>query len=147
MATTTKEDDRTAKFAAVLKGGSPAAQAPPPRRKRWIPRWLVTLFMLVGVGGAATLAVSRSGILASGTGPKNLLTEKVRRGDLVVSIVEDGNVESSRNKDIKCAVKNGSVILWIIKDGTEVEQGDELVILESAAIEDQISAQKIILER
>src|SRR5262249_8430603 len=43
----------------------------------------------------------------------------------------------------KCEVKGGATILWIIKDGTQVKKGDELVRLDSASIEDQISLQKI----
>ncbi len=37
----------------------------------------------------------------------------------------------------------GSTILWIVKDGTRVEEGDELVRLDSSSIEDQVNSQKI----
>jgi RND family efflux transporter MFP subunit len=76
-----------------------------------------------------------------------VLTEKVRKTDLVVSITEDGNVESAHNKDIKCEVQGGGVILWLIKDGTMVKKGDELVRLDSSSIEDRVSQEKITYEK
>ena len=76
-----------------------------------------------------------------------MLTEKVRKADLIVSITEDGNVESAHNKDIKCELQGGGTILWLIKDGTVVKKGDELVQFDSSAIEDKISQQKIIYEK
>ena len=78
---------------------------------------------------------------------QNVLTEKVRKTDLVVSITEDGNVESAHNKDVKCEVQGSGVILWLIKDGTMVKKGDELVRLDSSTIEDKISQEKITYEK
>ena len=71
------------------------------------------------------------------------IKEKVTRGNLVIVVTEDGNVESSSNVDVKCEVAGGSTILWIVKDGTRVEEGDELVRLDSSSIEDQVNSQKI----
>src|SRR5690606_39259909 len=110
---TTEDADRSAKFAAVLQGGSETEHehAPPPRRRRRIPRWAT-----IGTGVLVTLALVgatvKSSLLTPATTSRNILTEKVRRADLIVSITEDGNVESAANNDIRCEVKGGSTILW-----------------------------------
>ncbi len=82
---------------------------------------------------------------ATVTGP--VLTEKVHHSDLIVSITEDGTLESAHNMDIKCEVQGGSTILWIIPDGTNVKKGDELVRLDSSGIEEKIDLQRITYEK
>ena len=82
-----------------------------------------------------------------GDSQQKMLTQKVARGDLVITVVEDGNVESSSNLDIKCEVAGGSVILWIVADGKQVKKGEKLVELDGSTIEDQINLQKITLEK
>ncbi|MEM9643521.1 MAG: efflux RND transporter periplasmic adaptor subunit, partial [Planctomycetota bacterium] len=65
---------------------------------------------------------------------------------LRVTVTENGMLESSNNKEIKCLVKGGSTVLWVIETGTIVEPGDELVRLDQSQIEDNILAQEIIYE-
>ena len=72
-----------------------------------------------------------------------LPTYEVQRGQLLVAVTGDGNVESATNVNVKCEVAGGSSILWIIQDGEQVKQGDKLVELDSSALEDQINTQKI----
>jgi len=147
---TTEEEDRTSKFAAVLKTagvGNSAAEKPPTKKRRKLPRWLMSTTVLAVILGLGMAAVSSSGLLEPAASGHQMMTEKVHRADLVVSIAEDGNVESAHNVDIKCEVKGGSTILWIVKDGTEVQTGDELVRLDSSSIEDLINAQKITYEK
>jgi len=148
MSISTQEDaDRTSKFAAVLKTTTAApSESEPPRRRRRLPRWVTVLVVVASVLGLGAATLS-SGVFSSGTGGRVLLTEKARRGDLIVSIAEDGNVESAANKDVKCEVKGGSTILWLIKDGTEVQKGDELARLDSSSLEDQITQQTITYEK
>ncbi|HEV3137194.1 MAG TPA: HlyD family efflux transporter periplasmic adaptor subunit, partial [Pirellulales bacterium] len=148
MAIDTMEDeDRTSQFAAVLNDTSSHASSSPRPRRRRIPRWLTlgTVVAVVLVLGVA--AAVKSDFLTPATTESKALTEVIHKADMIVSIAEDGNVESAHNVDIKCEVKGGSAILWLIKDGTEVKKDDELVRLDSSAIEDQISQQKIVYEK
>jgi len=147
MSITTREDKQhTSKFAAVLREDAKAPTPPPVRRRFRIPRWLI-----LG-GGAAALAMILimtvgSSLLSPATTTGPVLTEKVRRSDLIVSITEDGTVESAHNTEIKCEVQGGSTILWIIPDGTEVKKGEELVRLDSAGIQEKIDLQRIAYEK
>ncbi len=75
------------------------------------------------------------------------MVEQVREGDLVITITEDGTLQSSSNLDIKCEVTGGTTILWLVQDGSHVDEGDELVRLDSSLIEEQVNTQKIAYER
>lgn len=78
---------------------------------------------------------------------KSLMTYKVSRGDLNVTVTENGMLESSNNEEIKCMVKGGSTVLWVIETGTIVETGEELVRMDTSLIEDNITQQQITHER
>lgn len=82
---------------------------------------------------------------AAETGP---LMHTVRRSNFLNEITERGNVESASNVEIRCEVQSrgqaGTTILWIIPEGTYVEPGDELVKLDSSALEDELTQQQII---
>lgn len=74
-------------------------------------------------------------------------TFTVQPDELVITVTEDGNIESGSNTDIKCQVAGGSSILWIVEDGKEVQEGDKLVELDASALEDQINSQKIVYNK
>jgi multidrug efflux pump subunit AcrA (membrane-fusion protein) len=75
---------------------------------------------------------------------RDALTVPVHRGNLLITVIEDGNLESSKNLDIKCQVPGSQTILEIVLDGSEVHKGDLLVRLDSSLLEDEILAQEII---
>ncbi len=83
----------------------------------------------------------------SGGSAMSVLTAPVKKGDLLVTVTEDGNVESAVNIDIKCGVAGGTSILWIVEDGKEVKKGEKLVELDASALEEQINQQKITFEK
>ena len=77
----------------------------------------------------------------------NVLTHEVANGDLLVTVTEEGNVESASNVEVKCQVAGGSSILWIVADGKQVKKGEKIVELDSSALEDQINTQRIAYEK
>jgi multidrug efflux pump subunit AcrA (membrane-fusion protein) len=109
---------------------------------RWVKRLL--LFSALA-GGMAALGAIAPRFLTGNQKVKHL-THKVSRGDLSVVVTENGAVESSNNKEIKCMVKGGSTVLWVIETGTLVKSGEELVKLDQSQIEDKILQQKIVYE-
>ncbi|MBU6239074.1 MAG: HlyD family efflux transporter periplasmic adaptor subunit [Planctomycetes bacterium] len=110
--------------------------------RRWILGLLVVALFLAGT---ATLGALAPRFLSSETTAKHL-THAIARGTLAVTVTENGAVESSNNKEIKCLVKGGSTVLWVIETGTLVQPGDELVRLDQSQIEDKILQQKIVYE-
>lgn len=113
-----------------------------PAGRRWLLRGaILAVVVLLAVTGYVQLG----GALDSDAGGP-MLTYTVQRGELVVTVTEDGNVESAQNVDIKCAVAGGSTILAIVEDGTVAKKDDVLVRLDSSALEEQINQQKITYE-
>lgn len=150
MSTTTREDQQhTSKFAAIVQSvanGNSSPPPPPKRRKLRIPRWL-WIGSFASVAAVVAFMTLGTSLLSSSTPTGRVLTERARRMDMIVSIAEDGTLQSSHNVDIKCEVQGGSTILWIIPDGTEVRKGEELVRLDTAAIQEKIDLQRIAYEK
>jgi RND family efflux transporter MFP subunit len=113
-----------------------------PTYRRWSLGLLVAALFLVGT---AVVGAIMPRFIGADRSAKHL-THTVSRGDLVVTVTENGAVESSNNKEIKCLVKGGSTVLWVIETGTMVQPGDELVRLDQSQIEDKILQQKIVYE-
>lgn len=66
------------------------------------------------------------------------LVHTIMRGDLIVTLTEQGTLESYDNTKIKCKVRGNGTINWVVESGTQVEAGDELVRLENKQIEDYL---------
>jgi len=120
------------------------AKRPPVQQRRGRPgtspdRWrkrVLLVLGLVAVGASAAVLIPGAGSLRENS-PK--LTHTVARGDLVVTVTEEGILESSDNTQIKCKVRGQSTVTWVIESGTHVKPGDELVRLDTLAIEEAIS--------
>ncbi|MHC4629454.1 MAG: hypothetical protein ACYTDV_20970 [Planctomycetota bacterium] len=97
--------------------------APGRRRKRGL---LVLGLIVAGLCTVALLPRSQE------NGPQ--LTHTVRRSDLIVTVTEQGTLESSSNTEIRCKVRGQSVITSVVEDGTYVEPGDELVRLDTQVL-------------
>ena len=69
----------------------------------------------------------------------SLLTHKIARGDLLVTVIEQGTLESSENTEIKCKVRGSNTVIWVVENGTYVEPGDDLVRLDTLFMEEQIA--------
>jgi multidrug resistance efflux pump len=99
------------------------------------------LLVVVGIAVVGAVAVYVSGAIApEETGPR--LTHTIAHGDLVVTVTEQGTLESSNNTEIKCKVRGFSTVTWVIPAGTVVEEGDELVRLDTKILEEQHSLTK-----
>ncbi len=101
---------------------------------RWLRRGLL---LLAAVGVLASVAALIADAMSGPeTGPK--LTHTITRGDLLVTVTEQGILESSENTEIKCQVRGFNTVIWVVDSGTIVEPGDELVRLDTLVIEEQI---------
>lgn len=120
----------------------PPLEAPPAEAKRPSVWWRRGLWVVMALGLLAAVAAVFLGSVAPAEGVQ-ALTHKITRSDLVVSVTEEGTLQSSNNKEIKCRVKGGSTIISVIESGTQVQPGDELIRLDASAIEDTISQQTI----
>lgn len=100
-------------------------------------RWRTTLLVFVlFICCATAVALIASAMSSQDIGPK--LTYTITRNDLLVTVIEQGLLESAENTEIKCKVRGRNTVLWVIDSGTVVEPGDELVRLDTLFIEEQI---------
>jgi HlyD family secretion protein len=103
-------------------------------QRRWWRRGLLVL------GVVAVLAPAAALIRDAGSSPKigPELTHTITRGELLVTVTEQGTLYSSDNTEIKCMVRGENTVIWVIEGGTEVKPGDELVKLDTLAIQEAI---------
>lgn len=119
-----------------------ARRQPAAARGRWGRRaGLAALFL----AAAAFSAVVWRPWAGAGEQPAEIV--RVRRGNLVKTLIVEGSVESAQSVELKCHIKGGSTLLWVIPDGTLVKQGDELARLDSSLIDEEVSAQTILVEQ
>ncbi|HUY91613.1 MAG TPA: HlyD family efflux transporter periplasmic adaptor subunit [Pirellulales bacterium] len=104
----------------------------------------------VGLAALFVIAATFSAVVWRGWGNANEVPAeivRVRRGNVLKTLLVEGSVESARNVELKCHIKGGSTLLWVIPDGTHVKQGDELARLDSSLIDEEVSAQTILVEQ
>jgi len=130
--------------------GDPESAAPldaAPRRRwfRW--KWLLALGMIVAIVGLAPTAFNMLGRGAYSHSAGSSTTYTVKRAGLLVTVTEEGSLESAENVDIKCEVAGGTTIVWIIDDGKKVTKGTELLRLDGSKLSEDVSLQKIAYEK
>ncbi len=90
------------------------------------------------------MLVSTLSALSSATaqGPQGLSkAQAAALEDQVNNVLREyGTLESAATVELRVSI--ASTIVFLVKEGTRVKQGDKLVTLDSAAIEDQIAIQK-----
>lgn len=123
-------------------------QAVRPARRSGAGRWLLGGLLILGVIAAAVFSFPKlTSFLTSSSQPSKAMTHTVARGSLMITVTEDGNVESAQNVDVKCKVKGGGTILSIVEDGKHVEEGEEIIRLDPSSLEELVDTQEIIYEK
>lgn len=105
---------------------------------RFATRVAILVGMLAVLGAAAATAFWPSGVAET----DSYLTHTIQRGPLKVFVTEQGTLESSNNTEIKCKVRGFNVVTYVVPTGTIVEEGQELVRLDTKVIEEQHSLTK-----
>lgn len=109
--------------------------------------WIKRVSLLLGTVGLLWAGGVSAVSMVTKPESASLLTHSVKRSDILVSLTENGDLESTEKTEVKCQVRGGSTILWVIEDGTPVKKGDLLVRLDSSTIDNDIQQQKITLEK
>jgi HlyD family secretion protein len=115
------------------------------RRGNTILSFLGLLVAALVIGGVVWFTMFR-GEKTKGPGP---LVRQVSRGPYDSVVLEQGEVESSSNVEIRCEVKSrnggGITILEVVPEGSLVKEGDLLVRLDSSALDQELVQQKIVV--
>jgi HlyD family secretion protein len=104
---------------------------------------VVVVIITVGVFGFLRQKTGDSGISGNGT---ELFA--VERGDLTISVIENGDIKAVDSVDIKSKVEGMAAIVNIVPEGTvitpqDVNDGKVLVELDSSKLEEQLSQKNI----
>ncbi len=130
-----------------VPSSAPVDNDKPPLLKRII--WTVLILGVIGAVGTAVALYARSSFETDET----RVFYSVKRGDLAISVVERGTLESQENIIVKSEVDDtrgdqieGASIEWLITNGSKVKQGDLIVELGSASIQEQLDQQILATE-
>ncbi|MCU0706941.1 MAG: HlyD family efflux transporter periplasmic adaptor subunit [Pirellula sp.] len=97
-------------------------------------------------GGYAWWSLSGGGSNRAAIEP---MLHSVAQGPFDHIVLEQGEIESSSNNEVKCEVKgrggSGTPILTVIAEGTMVKKGDLLCQLDSSALEQEAKNQRIVV--
>ncbi|MGC8641443.1 MAG: efflux RND transporter periplasmic adaptor subunit, partial [Isosphaeraceae bacterium] len=125
----------------------PPLARPSSHRRVPIGKWIVAaLGALVVLGGVAVLSVpglSKPVRSFFATPDIELVPYEVKKAALPITVADKGTLESSKNQDVLCRVEGSTTIITIIEEGKRVKKGDLVCELDSAALRDQLTNQKI----
>ena len=110
---------------------------------------LTTVAVLFVVVGAAVWGGWQywSGVGNAEEASRGVLTHTVGKADMLITVTDDGTLQSAANIDVKCEVAGGGTILWLVQDGKHVEPGEKVVEFDPSTIEDQLNLQKSVYEK
>ncbi len=105
--------------------------------------WLAGAILLAGVGayGVARWYANRP------EGPIRGKFHTVVPADMEILINKVGELQALNNTDVPCQVEGQTAIQWLVKEGTDVQKGDVLVLLDSSAITQKREDTELELEK
>ena len=108
---------------------------------------MIIAVAICSLGGYAWWQSKGTGIYtASDNDP---LLYEVQKGPFDHIVLEQGEIESSSNNEVKCEVKgrggSGTPILTLIAEGALVKKGETLCQLDSSALEQDAKNQRIVV--
>jgi HlyD family secretion protein len=108
--------------------------------------WLLAALVVAGAGTAAVVIPWSRG--SGNQVEEDAVVHTVKRVMFEHSVVEPGEIESSRNIEIRCEIQSrnstGTMILEIVPAGTIVKPGDVLIKFDGSALEAELIAQQSI---
>ena len=119
------------------------------RLMRWVVTWVSMLPVLIG--GVWLLAADREK-----AGERLTETEiewvEVRRADLATTVVAGGDLQPTKETLVNCQVEDitdadGTMIISLVENGTQVKKGDELCRLDSSELEELARQQEIVVNQ
>ncbi len=74
-----------------------------------------------------------------------MVTDVAYRGPFLLTVNLKGNLDSQQNVTVKSAVEGSTTIISIIPEGTWVEEGDVVCVLDGSQLDDQAKQQEIVV--
>jgi HlyD family secretion protein len=118
-----------------------------PPLHRWLLRHIKARPKLAASAVLAAVILLVTLIVSSKPPAQVLSCYDVKRGDLLVSVVEGGTLEAVSEVSIRSEVEGTARIIFIVPEGTNVHKGDLLVELDSSNSQDAVNLQQISVEK
>lgn len=162
MSTTldSQEVVETSPVETSLVGGRTSATGRSPRTvtRRWgrsAATWRSRTGIFLALGAISLSAIAAIlGGLGGGSSETGLIYHTVSRSDLPIVVTERGNLESQQDVQVICEVDDipgdgisGTLIVWIIPNGSSVRKGDLLVEFDSSQHQERLDRQILLTER
>ncbi|MEM7627409.1 MAG: efflux RND transporter periplasmic adaptor subunit [Planctomycetota bacterium] len=112
--------------------------------------WIVASIILVVVG-AFTLAALSGADDAAADDAATVVNDgewyKVQRRSFDLTVVESGDLDTAERLELKSRVEGRPVIMYVVEEGAEVEEGDLLVRLETEDLRTKIEETSLNVEK
>ena len=108
---------------------------------------LVTIILIAGGVGYAAVQGKIPKLFQRNTVRTDLITVPVKRGDLRITVVETGNLDSASNVTVSSQVEGTTKIIKVVPEGTKAYKGMVLVELDSSTFRDKAVQQQIELKQ
>lgn len=108
---------------------------------RWVAVMVSVLVLLAAVGGGAAI-INGSGAPAVSTG----LTYTAQHEPITISVTESGTIEARNRVVVKSEVEGSATIIYLIPEGTIVEEGELLIELDASAYRDELAEEQMELQ-
>ncbi|MFW6059945.1 MAG: efflux RND transporter periplasmic adaptor subunit [Phycisphaeraceae bacterium] len=110
--------------------------------RRWIGVTVGVLALLAVAAGSAAW-INGSGQASAFTGG---LTYVAQREPLTISVTESGTIEARDRVVVKSQVEGNATIIYLIEEGTVVEEGDRLIEMDASSYRDQLAEERMELQ-
>ncbi|WP_088259116.1 efflux RND transporter periplasmic adaptor subunit [Fimbriiglobus ruber] len=77
----------------------------------------------------------------------DVLTATAARGELVITVTDRGELESSKAVEVLCEVEGGGKLATIVPEGTRVKKGDEVARFDTDTLQKGIGEQEVKWEQ
>ncbi len=94
----------------------------------------------------ALVVVATGGFDSSGDESTSVRGQTVQRGPLRISVLERGNLQAADSVVLKSQIEGRTTILFLIEEGTWVDEGDLLCELDTSELEEQRVSQEISVQ-
>src|SRR5689334_15634520 len=118
---------------STLRTGVAVTPLPPPKKRPWLGISVVIIGVL-GLAAAGYLILTNS--RSSSDNP--ILTYTTQTESFDVKVPLNGELKAIRNTEVRCEVEGQTTIVFLIPEGTRVNEGDLLITLASDAIKDKL---------
>jgi RND family efflux transporter MFP subunit len=126
---------------------APASNPELPAARNLRRRWPGRLLWLTVFAGAAGLVWAAAAWWLPGRRAADVLTAAATRGELVITVTDRGELESSQSLQVVCEIEGGGKVANIVAEGTRVKKGEEVVRFDPDALLKLINEQEVKWEQ